>query len=121
MFSISSEGKGITDQDRNILSNQLLILGFLRSSTNFLALGPVPVFSAPRKIKRKENDDDEDEDVEENGGNVTEDEEYMIAASETVVQTRGTILITLRNVVPYTLWYLIHTLTLYLVINDTNT
>ena len=98
-------GKGITDQDRNILSNQLLILGFLRSAANLLTLGPVPSFSSEKK-KRKPDDDDEDDvvdqalaaplDLQEENGFITQNE---------TVQTRGTILITLRNVPPYTLWY----------------
>ncbi|KAJ3516258.1 hypothetical protein NLJ89_g1231 [Agrocybe chaxingu] len=53
-------GKGITDQDRNILSNQLLVLGFLRSASEMLQLGPIPNV-APSK-KRKSGDEDEDDD-----------------------------------------------------------
>jgi 25S rRNA (uracil2634-N3)-methyltransferase len=85
-------GKGITDQDRNILANQMIILGFLRSCTPFLAVGPIP--SVTQTLKRKqtsEDDDDAMEDHEEKDGN--------LGTSE-----RGTVLITLRNVVPYTQW-----------------
>jgi 25S rRNA (uracil2634-N3)-methyltransferase len=84
-----TQGKGITDQDRNILSNQVLILGFLRSAARFLVLGPVPQLQPSRK--RPEEDDDEDE------GHADD----VVSADG---RARGTILITLRNVPPYTAW-----------------
>ncbi len=84
-------GKGITDQDRNILSNQMLLLGFLRTAAPFLASGPIPVIQKPRK--RKKGSDEEDSGDDEKADAVEND------------KARGTILITLRNVVPYTLWY----------------
>jgi len=83
---------GITDQDRNILSNQVLILGFLRSAAKFLACGPVPQLQPSRKRKRSSNDDDEDNDED-------DDQETQAAG-----RARGTILITLRNVPPYIEW-----------------
>ncbi|KAA1471427.1 hypothetical protein DENSPDRAFT_837418 [Dentipellis sp. KUC8613] len=87
-------GKGIADQNRNILSNQVLILGFLRSAAGHLETGAVPDIAPSRRKKRKaEDDEDEDE-----GKSDVED-----ISSETTA-TRGTILITLRNVVPYTQW-----------------
>lgn len=92
-----SIGKGITDQDRNILSNQMLILDFLRSAAPFLATGPVPVIMKPRKRKA---DPDEDED------HAPGDAEDSIAEEPDVptLGSRGSILVTLRNVPPYTLW-----------------
>ncbi|KAJ7269349.1 hypothetical protein B0H12DRAFT_33722 [Mycena haematopus] len=88
-------GKGITDQDRNILSNQLLILGFLRSAAGFLENGPVPEIFSSKKRKRPDDDDaEEDEDRK----NLEDDNIVRPVAS------RGTILVTLRNVVPYTQW-----------------
>lgn len=91
-------GKGITDQDRNILSNQVLILDFLRSAAPFLVSGPVPSITGSRKKKSSEDDDDDhDEETRD------EDDEQMDEAQHT--RPRGSILITLRNVVPYTLWY----------------
>ena len=83
-------GKGIADQDRNILSNQVLLLAFLRSAAHLLRTGPVPSVQSSRKRKAKENSDDEE---------ASADEEPSEA-----VQTRGTVLVTLRNVPPYTLW-----------------
>lgn len=89
-------GKGLTDQDRNILSNQILILGFLRSAANFLTDGPIPAVMPSRKRKRNEDEEDDPKsDAEREHADVT------IACD---VQTRGTILITLRNVTPYILW-----------------
>jgi 25S rRNA (uracil2634-N3)-methyltransferase len=84
------KGKGITDQDRNILSNQILILGFLRSAAKYLVRGPAPELQSSRKRNRPSSDDDEwtdgDNDQEIDG------------------RARGTVLITLRNVPPYTEW-----------------
>ena len=92
-----STGKGIADQDRNILSNQVLILDFLRSSAPFLATGPVPVIMKPRKWKTNPDEDEDDAsgDAETNS---------MEGTNSSAVHSRGSILITLRNVPPYTLW-----------------
>ena len=86
---------GITDQDRNILSNQLLLLGFLRSAATLLVPGPIPVFHKARKRKRNPEDgsDDDEADLED----VSQD-------INTARPARGTVLVTLRNVPPYTLW-----------------
>jgi len=88
-----AKGKGITDQDRNILSNQVLILGFLRSAAKFLVRGPMPQLEASRKRKRPSEDDDDQWTDDEN--------DEVVGAGE---RARGTILITLRNVPPYTEW-----------------
>jgi 25S rRNA (uracil2634-N3)-methyltransferase len=94
-------GRGITDQDRNILSNQMLILGFFRSAANLLTLGPLPSFSSAKKKKKPDDDDDDGDGIVNEGLPVGPDEESNL---NSIVQTRGTILITLRNVPPYTLW-----------------
>jgi hypothetical protein len=83
------QGKGITDQDRNILSNQILILGFLRSAARYLVRGPTPQLQPSRKRKRPSSDDEWTD---------GDDEETIDG------RARGTILITLRNVPPYTEW-----------------
>lgn len=73
----------------------MLILGFLRSAAPFLATGPVPVIHKARKRKRDPDDDgSEDERVEDDGAD----------SVDTSRKGRGTILLTLRNVPPYTLW-----------------
>ncbi|RDB29333.1 25S rRNA (uridine-N(3))-methyltransferase [Hypsizygus marmoreus] len=104
VWNFPHAGKGITDQDRNILSNQMLILGFLRSAAKVLSLGPVPSFTNSRKKKKNDDDDEEEADMpvvqEENA----DDGEYEFFVPEETVKTRGTVLVTLRNVTPYTLW-----------------
>ncbi|KAI0931400.1 hypothetical protein AcW2_000296 [Taiwanofungus camphoratus] len=100
VWNFPHAGKGITDQDRNILSNQLLILGFLRSAASFLATGTIPSVMPSRKRQQGEDDDDGDDDAE----SATEGHSNMDGTSNGSVKTRGTVLITLRNVLPYTLW-----------------
>lgn len=78
----------------------MLILGFLRSAANVLNLGPVPSFTPPKKIKKSNDDDDDDYIVD---PAELHEEDNTSAPVETA--TRGTVLITLRNVTPYTLWY----------------
>ncbi|TRM61664.1 hypothetical protein BD626DRAFT_501772 [Schizophyllum amplum] len=94
VWNFPHAGKGITDQNRNILSNQMLIVGFLRAASNLLRPGPIPQVHTAKK--KKKNDDDE-EDI---GPPSDEDMEDLSSAPS----TRGTVLITLRNVVPYSLW-----------------
>ena len=85
-------GKGIADQDRNILSNQLLILGFLRSASGFLTRGPPPALgSRKKKGKAKEEEDNTDVEPDQEGG-----------VSTQMGSSRGTVIVTLRNVPPYT-------------------
>ncbi|KAH7930461.1 hypothetical protein BV22DRAFT_1028431 [Leucogyrophana mollusca] len=99
VWNFPHAGKGIADQDRNILSNQLLILNFLRSAANFLTLGPVPAFSLSRKHKKSEDDDDLKVPTDDSGSG-----EDSSPASEAAGGGRGTVHITLRNVAPYTTW-----------------
>ncbi|CAL1694353.1 unnamed protein product [Somion occarium] len=91
VWNFPHAGKGITDQDRNILSNQLLLLGFLRSAASFLTTGPVPVVVKKKKPKSGESEDEGQDSASE-------------AGTSNSVAPRGSILITLRNVTPYTLW-----------------
>jgi len=96
VWNFPHTGNGISDQDRNIHANQLLLLGFLRSSANLLTRGAKPVAHTKRRKLRIEPDDLESSDEEE--------EENIIAEKQR--GTRGTILVTLRNVKPYTEWEL---------------
>lgn len=89
-------GRGITDKDRNILSNQVLILDFLRSAAKMLKTGPIPIMMKPKK---KITEDDDNDDME-----APDPEELSSPENATVAVARGTVLITLRNVEPYTLW-----------------
>ncbi|KAH7915679.1 hypothetical protein BJ138DRAFT_914812 [Hygrophoropsis aurantiaca] len=100
VWNFPHAGKGITDQDRNILSNQVLILDFFRSAANCLTLGPIPVINPSYKRKKKADDDDPD-----NPGNDGADsDEEGLPLSEETQAARGTVQITLRNVPPYTAW-----------------
>jgi 25S rRNA (uracil2634-N3)-methyltransferase len=100
---ITFSGKGITDQDRNILSNQVLILGFYRSAAKMLQLGPMPSFTSTRR--KKGGSDDENEDAAVSAPSDVGYEDGNDALSQTSsMETRGTVLITLRNVSPYTEW-----------------
>ena len=84
------------------MTNQLLLLGFLDCAAKVLAKGPVPMIGNARKKKKRKTDEDEDE-VEE-----SEDEEMEdVDLASQKAQCRGTVLVTLRNVVPYTTWYVI--------------
>ncbi|KAG2022676.1 hypothetical protein CC2G_000405 [Coprinopsis cinerea AmutBmut pab1-1] len=98
VWNFPHAGKGITDQDRNILTNQLLLLDFLASASKVLAKGPVRTLAYGKKKKRKPGDEDEEED-EENDGDEMED---IVPTDQP--KSRGTVLITLRNVAPYTSW-----------------
>ncbi|OAX42083.1 hypothetical protein K503DRAFT_406817 [Rhizopogon vinicolor AM-OR11-026] len=100
VWNFPHAGKGITDQDRNILSNQMLILGFLCSVVNYLVEGPVPTPDLPKKRKRPADDDDDE------GGVIDDatDEDIGASSPSTVHPTRGKVLITLRNVPPYSVW-----------------
>jgi len=63
--------------------------------------GPVPSFIGPSKRKKKTLDDDDQDDVQESS-NTDDDGQLLLPLDAT--RTRGTVLITLRNVVPYTQW-----------------
>ena len=96
--SFYQSGKGISDQDRNILSNQVLILEFLRSAAKLLQRGSIPSVTGPSRKKNQENDSDEEDD------NTSLHSEPSDVDEPRLPSTRGTVLITIRNVVPYTRW-----------------
>lgn len=98
---LACQGKGITDQDRNILSNQRLILDFLRSAPHCLTLGPIPVVHPARKRKQQEEDDDKEPQEDDTYGSDID----TAPASAGTGSGRGTVLITLRNVPPYSTWW----------------
>ena len=79
--------------------NQLLLLGFLRSAALFLPVGPKPSVAPPRKKRDSDDEGDGDSDHVDSQG---------VDASDTRdIPTRGSILVTLRNVPPYTHWSVI--------------
>lgn len=101
VWNFPHAGKSITDQDRNILSNQQLILDFLRCAQHCLVEGLTPLVHRKRRRKSQDDDDDEDEVVMDNMSDSDAEPSIRPAAATT---GRGTILITLRNVPPYTAW-----------------
>lgn len=117
----SPAGAGIKDQDRNILTNQHLILAFLRACPPILTRGKsrLPVDPKTGKKAHKHHQakrrggepdhDDEDADADADAS----------AALATAVSTgeaktlhppskQGTVLITLKHKIPYTLWDVHH-------------
>ncbi|KAG8732203.1 putative protein serine/threonine kinase [Ceratobasidium sp. 423] len=86
-------GLSIADQDRNIAANQSTLLGFLASVKPYLAEGVIPGPNAKGKGVKKDEymSDDEDEDS-------------MTSIRESKHKTAGSVLITLREQEPYTLW-----------------
>lgn len=123
-------GAGITDQDRNVLTNQRLLLSFLRSVAPILSKGVPPKELLPKK-PRTDSDDEEDEppastwisakldgddSMDENES--SDDDEFtgVPPASDSddagpikpfqfpPPARQGIILVTLRDSVPYTLW-----------------
>lgn len=90
-------GKGISDQDRNILSNQLLILDFLKSAAVLLRDGGAPPMTNRNLREKRRVGSDDDDSLDLHLG-----EDVIVRGPE--VTERGTVLITLRNAPPYTLW-----------------
>lgn len=98
----------MTDQDRNILSHQVLLLGFLRSVAPFLVLGSVPSVNPRKKKKRTDEDGSDDEKAQEEDDDAMSEDENALPESPASTRRdgmRGTVMITLRNVSPYTKWY----------------
>lgn len=115
VFNFPHVGAGHKDERRNVMANQLLILRFLISAAPLLSHGELPryVQSGTMKRERKLDDGDEDEDEDEASNN---DEDTSLEAgmsdadrpkSAHTARTparKGSVLITLRNCKPYTLW-----------------
>jgi 25S rRNA (uracil2634-N3)-methyltransferase len=96
VWNFPHAGAGIADQDRNVRANQRLVLAFLASAPAVLAQGALPEVHVPKRKKADENDEDE---------NPAMDVLPEVEDQDAPPPTRGTVLITLRNVPPYTLWY----------------
>lgn len=122
-FGFPHVGAGHKDETRNILANQLLILRFLISVAPFLTAGPLPQHAAgASKCRKEELSDDEEEGVQDLDAEVSglEELDEMTEADQTILaktnaqlaalqslrppNKRGSVLITLRNASPYTLW-----------------
>lgn len=128
VFNFPHVGAGHKDESRNVLANQLLLIRFLVSAAPLLNSGQPPIFvqkqlgkSQPQKRKRVNEEQDEDDEGEfeaivddENDFSDINDEEVgelplrtANAARPTIVRPlpyAGSILVTLRDCKPYTLW-----------------
>ncbi|UZJ56842.1 hypothetical protein CBS101457_006162 [Exobasidium rhododendri] len=115
VFNFPHLGAGHKDEARNVLSNQLMLVRFLVSVAPFLTTGTVPSYASSgidsndknkKKKKRREEDDDDGEGQEpELDRDMTALEEIDVSKSGfTVPSYAGSILVTLRNCKPYTLW-----------------
>ena len=126
-FGFPHVGAGHKDETRNVLANQLLILRFLVSVAPYLTVGPLPGYApgAPSTCNRRAGSDDE-EDLDDDDDNADEDDvqDTLLARSNIADQAildetqarisalkpfsppsrQGSVLITLRNASPYTLW-----------------
>jgi len=109
VFNFPHTGQGITDQARNVRANQTLLLLFFRSVTPLLRQGlpSAPEVAKSKKgkgKKRRVDSDDEDnvpvvEDEDEDGGVLG-----LAGVTPAPPKTAGTVLITLRTALPYSLW-----------------
>ena len=79
-----------------------MIIGFLRSAACFLSLGPVPSVFASSKRRRGSSKEEENDGTD--NDDTVEKVTPGIGSFDEESSTRGTVLITLRNVPPYTLW-----------------
>lgn len=99
VFNFPHVGAGHKDESRNILSNQLMLLRFLVSVAPLLSQGSAPVYTTSGRKAKKGS---EESDVEEQ-----EQELEETLRSHSGFQTpsfAGSVLITVRNSKPYTLW-----------------
>ncbi|EAL19070.1 hypothetical protein CNBH1720 [Cryptococcus deneoformans B-3501A] len=125
IFNFPHVGAGITDQDRNILTNQHMLLKFFRSVEPLLTEGPthipIPQSSSSksnskdkkRKQKKPSSDDeaapepeDEEEDFFFNDDPTFTNPKIVVPKEFTPPKRAGTVLITILSCPPYTLWCL---------------
>lgn len=113
-FGFPHVGAGHKDELRNVLANQLLILRFLISAAPFLTQGRPPKYvqGAKTRVEKRVNDDDEDEESDD-GGYESDHEPSEMPAQDVYANVpqmfspparQGSVLITIRNASPYTLW-----------------
>jgi 25S rRNA (uracil2634-N3)-methyltransferase len=107
VFNFPHVGKGITDQDRNVRANQVLLLRTLKSVAPLLTEGP-SAFPLPAKGKAKKGPAPK---KRPRSPSFSGDEDETIAsrpvpASFTPPDRQGTLLVTLLNQPPYSEWEL---------------
>lgn len=73
----------------------------------FLELGPIPKVTAKKGRKGKDNASEDEGEQQSDYDDMFEDDMALESAAiqKTKASTRGTVLVTLRNVPPYTDWY----------------
>lgn len=127
-FGFPHVGAGHKDETRNVLANQLLILRFLVSVAPYLTVGALPAHApgASSGRSRKAGSDDEEEAEDSLVADTTDLDDTLLGASASTDADRsilnetqarisalqpfsppsrqGSVLITLRNASPYTLW-----------------
>ncbi|KAN0064700.1 hypothetical protein ACQY0O_002330 [Thecaphora frezii] len=124
-FGFPHVGAGHKDETRNVLANQLLLLRFFVSVAPYLTDGPMPDYAAAalglsrKRASRADSQEPEepvpdtdavdDNDFIDTLQDGTEAEREALAASRAKQpfrppSKRGSVLITLRNAMPYTLW-----------------
>jgi len=114
VFNFPHVGAGHKDESRNVLSNQLMLVRFLVSVAPFLTTGAVPAYASKgtKEVKKRSMEDEEDTAGLDQIISQEEDEEEDITTAEdqkksggfTIPPYAGSVLITLRNCKPYTLW-----------------
>jgi 25S rRNA (uracil2634-N3)-methyltransferase len=99
-------GSGEKDQERNVRLNQTLLLRFLRASAPFLAEASSNSLSSHDKSRKRKRGDHQDDDDDEGSIPSDPEEEEITASSATKTSSGrpGSILITLRTSMPYSLW-----------------
>lgn len=105
VFNFPHVGAGHKDETRNILANQIMLLRFLVSVAPLLSQGPAPsqIASLERpKEARSSPDSDANSEVEKDKVAMESDGEQE--GTMQVPSRAGSILITIRNSKPYTLW-----------------
>ncbi|KAJ9475149.1 25S rRNA (uridine(2634)-N(3))-methyltransferase [Pseudozyma hubeiensis] len=128
-FGFPHVGAGHKDETRNVLANQLLILRFLVSVAPYLTVGALPAHapgSSSGSNKRSDSDDEDEIDPDPAADALDADDDLLTRNAATTdadqsildeTQARiaalqpfsppsrqGSVLITLRNASPYTLW-----------------
>ncbi|TXT15917.1 hypothetical protein VHUM_00420 [Vanrija humicola] len=113
VFNFPHAGSGITDQDRNVRDNQLLLQRSLASVWPLLTEGPsafpMPLrgkANRPPRVRAPSPSSDDEGDVLPDIDGEDEDRTTPVAASFTPPLRQGSFLITLLNQEPYTRWEL---------------
>lgn len=104
-FGFPHVGAGHKDEQRNVLANQLMLLRFLVSVAPYLTQGRAPEY-VTGKTRRGSDDEDEDDNSENQGPAGAEEvlAEHTVWRPLSPPARQGSVLITIRNVPPYTLW-----------------